>query len=169
MASVPPLTLASLWNGFPTHSAYPTMQDLYTWLGGNAAANINSPGFGPKGNTCASRLSVAFNAAGAPIGSSTGLSTLGTANGNRIIYRVSEFRTFLINKFGSPQVDTTSPFNSSFIGRKGIIAFTVNWPDASGHIALWNGSTFREPAHDDYSAYIDGAAKTSKGEFWQLP
>jgi Type VI secretion system (T6SS), amidase effector protein 4 len=169
VASVPPLTLANLWNAFPTHTAYPTMQDLYTWLGGNAAANINAPGFGPNGNTCASRLSVAFNNTSSQIGTNTGLSTLGTASGQRILYRVSEFRTFLLNRLGAPLVDTTSPFNSSFLGKKGIIAFTVNFADASGHIALWNGSAFREPVHDDYSSYVNGSVKTSKGEFWQLP
>jgi hypothetical protein len=36
-------------------------------LGGAAAQNIDAPGFGPNGNTCASRLSVAFNNGGAPI------------------------------------------------------------------------------------------------------
>ncbi len=36
------------------------MKDLYTALGGVAEKNINQPGFGPNGNTCASRMSAAF-------------------------------------------------------------------------------------------------------------
>jgi hypothetical protein len=59
--------LASIWAAFPDHVAYPTLRDLYTHVGGAAARNIETPGFGPNGNTCASRLSMAFNAGGAPI------------------------------------------------------------------------------------------------------
>jgi hypothetical protein len=60
-------SLQKLWDAFPDHTRYPTMKDLYTMLGGAAAKNINAPSFGPSGNTCASRLSVAFNNGGAPI------------------------------------------------------------------------------------------------------
>ena len=56
-----------LWLAFPDHNQYRSMQDLYTTLGGAAEKNIKQPGFGPNGNTCASRLSIAFNKAGAPI------------------------------------------------------------------------------------------------------
>ena len=55
--------------------------------------------------------------------------------------------------------------------RKGIIAFSVNWEGATGHIALWNGATYREPNHDDYSGYVNSsypAIRTSRGEFWEL-
>jgi len=66
-----------------------------------------------------------------------------------------------------------------------MIAFTVNFSDASGHIALWDGRMFKEqpsqwdPNGDDYSTtdrppvwgpvkkrYIE--VKTSLGEFWEL-
>lgn len=69
------------------------MVDLYTHLGGSAEKAINTPGFGPKGNTCASRLSHAFNKAGAPIGPGHlgGIETLSTADHKRIIFRVREF------------------------------------------------------------------------------
>ncbi len=157
-----------LWMNFPDHTLYPTLKDLYTWLGGAAARNIDAPGFGPNGNGCASRLSIAFNKSGARIGQYAGISTLGTADGSRIIYRVAEFRRYLIQTLGKPSVDKASPYDSAFAGKKGIIAFTVNWSDASGHIALWNGSSYREPSHDDYATYAIGAAHTSKGEFWEL-
>lgn len=160
--------LDDLWKNFPDHDQYPTLSDLYTWLGGAAARNIDSPGFGPKGNTCASRLSVAFNKSGAKIQSMPGISTLGVADGSRIIYRVTEFRAFLVKSFGKPAIDNASPYDSEFAGKKGIIAFTVNWSDASGHIALWNGQTYRE-AHDNYATFVDGPVHTSKGEFWELP
>ena len=157
-----------LWHNFPDHFKYPTLKDLYTWLGGTAASNIDSPGFGPNGNTCASRLSVAFNKAGAPITNSAGIATIGAADGSRIIYRVNEFRQYLVQTLGKPTVDNASPYDSMFAGKKGIIAFTVNWADASGHIALWNGTAYREPSHDNYATYASGAVRTSKGEFWEL-
>lgn len=164
--------LTQLWNAFPDHVAYPSLQDLYTMLGGAAARNINAPGFGPRGNTCASRLSVAFNNGGAPITQSAaraaGAQTIGAADGSRIIFRVAEFRTYLIRLLGPPTSDTASPYDSAFRGRRGIIAFTVNWNDASGHIALWNGNQYREPGHDNYATYVSGNARTSKGEFWEL-
>jgi len=160
--------LSDLWKNFPDHDKYPTLQDLYTWLGGAAAKNINSTGFGPNGNTCASRLSVAFNKSGAKIVGLSGIQTLGTADGSRIIFRVSEFRTYLIQTFGKPTVDNASPYDGAFAGKRGIIAFTVNWANATGHIALWNGSSYREPTHDNYATYVDGTLHTSKGEFWEL-
>jgi len=169
-------TLAKLWAAFPDHVRYPTMKDLYTMLGGAAAKNINSAGFGPNGNTCASRLSVAFNEAGAPINATiaaaVGAPTLGTADGSRIIFRVSALRSYLLRTLGRPSFDTTTPYDSAFRGKRGIIAFVVNWRDASGHIALWNGTTYREPDHDDFSTFVDPivpGVRTTRAEFWALP
>ncbi|NHZ43583.1 T6SS effector amidase Tae4 family protein [Massilia aquatica] len=164
-----------LWLEFPDHVQYKTMKDLYTMLGGAAEKNINLPGFGPNGNACASRLSVAFNKAGAPISSvlanSVGARTLGAKDGSRIIYGVADFRNYLFKVLGKPSVDDMSPYDDQFKTRQGIIAFSVNWAGATGHIALWNGSNYREPGHDDYSSYVNPAnsdVKTSKGEFWEL-
>lgn len=164
-------TLQRLWDAFPDHNAYPTLKDLYTWLGGQAAKNINSSGFGPTGNTCASRLSVAFNKAGVPIQARHGVTTLGVGDGTRIIFRVAEFRTYLLHILGKPSLDNTRPYDDAFKGKKGIIAFGVNWGNASGHIALWNGTTYREPNHDNYASYVnavDPKIRTSRGEFWEL-
>jgi hypothetical protein len=140
-----------------------------------AEKNINAPGFGPNGNTCATRMSVAFNKAGAPVDLATakmaGAETLGIANGSRIIFRVSDFRKYLLSLLGKPSNDNISPYDDSFRGRKGIIAFSVNWQGATGHIALWNGMAYREPSYDDYSTYVnstDPNVKTSLGEFWEL-
>jgi Type VI secretion system (T6SS), amidase effector protein 4 len=168
-------SLQRFWDAFPDHTRYPTLKDLYTMLGGAAAKNINAPGFGPNGNTCASRLSVAFNNGGAPINladaATARAQTITAADGSRIIFRVSEFRGYLIRTLGKPEIDNTSPFDHAFSGRKGIIAFSVNWQDASGHIALWNGTTYREPAHDNYATYVNSTypnIRTRLGEFWEL-
>lgn len=164
-----------LWLAFPDHTQYPTLKDLYTALGGAAEKNIELPGFGPNGNTCASRLSVAFNKAGAPINmaiaNAAGAKTLDTADGSRIIYRVSDFRSYLLKLLGRPTLDNSSPFDDTFRGRKGIIAFSVNWQGATGHIALWNGTSYREPSHDNYSTYVNPTfpnVRTSRGEFWEM-
>jgi hypothetical protein len=168
--------LQKLWATFPDHSSYPTLEDLYTMLGGQAERNINEPGFGPNGNTCASRLSVAFNRGGAPISltdaKAAGAATITAADKLCIIYRVADFRNYLLQTLGDPKIDNTSPFDSVFRGKKGIIAFTVNWKNATGHIALWNGTAYREPDHDDYSTFVDPTnqkVKTTLGELWELP
>ncbi len=167
-------TLAHLWANFPDHIKYPDLKSLYTMLGGAAAKNIDSPGFGPKGNTCASRLSVAFNKSGAPINAviakSAGASTLSASDGARVIYRVAEFRKYLLSTLGKPTVDDKSPYDSAFKGKSGIIAFAVNWSNATGHIALWNGAAYREPQHDNYATYVAPPnIRTSRAEFWALP
>jgi len=164
-----------LWLSFPDHVKYRTLEDLYTALGGAAEKNINVPGFGPNGNTCASRLSVAFNKGGAPINTalanSVGATTLGTRGGSRIIFRVRDFRNYLHKVLGAPTIDNTSPYDDAFRNRKGIIAFSVNWQGATGHMALWNGVTYREPSYDNYSTYVNSThmnIRTSRGEFWEL-
>lgn len=162
-----------MWDSFPTHAAYRTLGDLYRHLGGNAERNINSEGFGEEGNGCASRISVALNAAGAPIGRQVAqnlrVRTLGTAKGDRIIFSVSELRRYLGYTLGVPGVDSRLPFNDAFTGKKGILAMSVTgWSDATGHIALWDGAAFREPDHDSYASLNGPRARTTRGEFWEL-
>src|SRR5256885_7593079 len=68
------------------------------------------------------------------------------------------------------QGDWSSDVCSSDLGLKGIIAFSVNWSGATGHIALWNGVHYREPGYDNYSTYTNPdnpSIKTSLGEFWE--
>lgn len=164
-----------LWDAFPDHIQYPSLKHLYTHLGGNAQRNIDVPGFGPDGNTCASRLSVALNQGGSPIeqnlADSIGINTLGTERNTRIIFRVSDFRKYLIKILGKPAVDLESPFDDEFKKKKGIVAFSVNWQGATGHIALWDGASYREPSYDNYSMYVNSqypSIRTTKGEFWEL-
>jgi len=165
----------TLWNNFPDHMKYPHLKDLYTWLGGVAQKNIYSPGFGPQGNTCASRMSVALNRAGVPINksiaASCGARTVSAGDGSQIIYGVADLRKYLLKTLGKPVEDKYSPFDSNFSGKQGIIAFSVNWSNATGHIALWNGASYREPVHDNYSTFIDARnadIKTTLGEFWEI-
>jgi len=164
-----------LWNEFPRRSTYQTLESLHTAIGGVAARNIHAPGFGKDGNTCASRLSVAFNRSNAPIdsglASSLGITTLGSAkdgiaNGYRIIFRITEFKKYLKSILGNPtSTDNTSPYDDAFVGKQGIIAFNVNgWSDARGHIALWDGEKYRDGDSDNYAMH----SGTQSSEFWEL-
>ena len=169
-------SLAMLWNNFPDHVQYPTLKDLYEHLGGNVANNIYQPGFGPNGNTCASRISAALNASGAPIQAALvpKKKRLSTATGQQIIFNVAQLRSYLLATLGKPSNDKASPYDDSFKGKKGIIAFSVNWNDATGHIALFNGQTYREPTHDNYATYFVPKTPTTPqvatyaAEFWEL-
>lgn len=121
-------------------------------------------------------MSVALNKGGAPINRSVAdaahAPNIGAADGSRIIYQVAGLRKYLLKTLGKPTLDKTSPSDYSFKGKRGIIAFSVNWTGATGHIALWNGATYREPLHDNYATYVNPVVptvKTSLGEFWELP
>lgn len=81
--------------------------------------------------------------------------TLTAGDGTLIIFRISEFRKYLIRALGEPKLDKTSPYDDVFQHKKGIVAFSVHWANATGHIALWNGATYREPSHDNYATHID--------------
>lgn len=160
-----------MWAGFPTRLDYGNLEALFTHLGGAAAKNINAPGFGPNGNTCAARMSVALKAGGVMITSGAGITTLGTADGSRIIFRVREMRIFLERLLGKPERDVTLPFDSDFAARRGIISFGVEgWSDATGHIALIDKGVYREVS-DNYATLTagpGGGARTVVGEFWEI-
>lgn len=169
-------SLATLWKNFPDHERYPSLKALYESVGGTAEKNIYAPGFGPNGNGCASRISIALNASGAPINGSLVPKnrTVGTADGKRIIFGVATLRDYLVKVYGKPLIDNARPFDDAFRGKKGIIAFSVNWNDATGHIALYNGTTYREPVHDNYATLLiprtatTGEVATYRGEFWEM-
>jgi len=55
-----------LWNVFPSHITYHTLADLYSSID-NKKIKAAVGWLGSYGNTCASRMSIAFNNAGAPI------------------------------------------------------------------------------------------------------
>lgn len=162
-----------MWAGFPTRLEYRDLEALFTHLGGAAAKNIHADGFGPKGNTCAVRMSMALQAGGVMISGGAGIRTLGTASGKRIIYGVADMRRFLERELGKPERDVTLPFDSDFAKRKGIISFGVTgWGNATGHIALIDEGVYRDTG-DNYASYSavasDGTRmRTVVGEFWDL-
>lgn len=161
-----------IWKKFPDHTNYPTMGSLYRALGGGAERAISDDGFGENGNTCASRVSVALNWAGSPIDltitSRLGIPTLKAADGNHIIFRVSELRRYLLDAYGTPDIDEIPPFDDKYRGTPGIVAFTVQgWSDATGHMALYDGQEYREADHDDVPA-VYPYVTVVRTEFWKL-
>jgi hypothetical protein len=169
----------ALWKRFPDHRAFPNLEALFRHVGGELERNINVPGFGPDGNTCAVRMSLALNHGGTPIDARVvkllGLNVLIGADGHRYLFRVRELRRYLANVLGAAAADRRPPYGDAFKGKRGIMAIEVHgWGDASGHVALWNGTTFREPAYDDYLGLADNPRtrlvepSTTSAHLWKL-
>ena len=148
-----------MWEAFPDHDKYPTLRALHTFIGGTLTKNIDAPGFGEQGNTCAVRMSRALNYGNFPVSpklvNALGIATMTGADGKLYIFRVRDLKAYLKNALGVAPSKVTKDFNKAFLKMQGIVAFEVSgWSDASGHVALWNGTNFREP-HDDYQNLKD--------------
>lgn len=170
---------ALMWKAFPDHAIYPTLTSLHTFIGGQLANNINVPGFGPNGNTCAVRMSRALNYGSMPIKSKLisqwKLSGLFGADKKLYLFRVADTATYIARTVAVTPVIATKDFATAFKGKRGIVAFTVNgWGDATGHLALWDGAGFKEPAHDDFRSLRDDPAtpkpepQTMRMTLWPL-
>jgi len=88
------------------------------------------------------RISRALNYAGAPVPTKRkGLLVVPGADGYHYALRVREFRRYLIDTYGSPDLLAKggSP-PEDWRRHKGIIVFDVRgWSNATGHVDLWNG------------------------------
>ncbi|GAA0274056.1 type VI secretion system amidase effector protein Tae4 [Alteraurantiacibacter aestuarii] len=117
---------------------------LYTnILGGGFADLVDHPDYQ---NTCAIRMSVAFNASPSPVARKYGVADGNhkDKNGNHIIIRVRTLQTFLEDVLGAETWGMSkqpgTPFNFADVPRKtGILMYHANFSDASGHADLWNG------------------------------
>lgn len=106
-------------------------------------------------NTCVLRTSEAFNLAGHAIPRGrAGLYTVRGADKRNYAARVAEFRKYMINVFGQPDVVRTPPKGrpigvdtKDFVGLRGVLCFEVSFSDATGHFTLWDGS---RAVHGDY-------------------
>lgn len=150
--STPKFTM--LWQNFPDHDKYPTLKELHKFIGGTLEKNIGTPGFPANGNTCAVRMSRALNYSFFPISSKVAknlkIETMTGADGKLYIFRVRNLKTYLQQELDITPSRVTKNFATAFSGKRGIVCFDISgWSDASGHIALWDGSSFRE-THDDY-------------------
>jgi hypothetical protein len=136
-----------MWQAFPDHSKYPTLRSLHTFIGGILVKNIDLPGFGAYGNTCAVRMSRALNYGNFPISAkiakSLSIRVMTGADNKLYIFSVRELKAYLHATIGVSPVVVTKGFNKAFANQRGIVVFDVTgWPDASGHVALWDGKLF---------------------------
>ena len=167
-----------MWASFPDHTKYPTLRDLHTHIGGALAKNIDVPGFGPVGNTCAVRMSRALNYGNLPISpklvKQLNVSAMTGKDGKLYIFRVRDMKAYLAKALGGSPLKVTKDFGEAFQGKRGMVSFdVVGWSDASGHLALWDGEQFREP-QDDYRGLKDDPATpgvepaTQSMSLWKL-
>lgn len=170
---------ALMWSNFPDHVKYPTLDTLFSFIGGTLTKNIHEPGFGPNGNTCAVRISRALNYGALPISRklvrSLEVSTMTGADKHLYMFRVRDMKKYLRNVLGVTPKSVSKDFGTAFGGERGIVAYDVEgWSDASGHVALWDGTNFREPSHDDFRFRKDDPttkvreATTTKMILWRL-
>jgi hypothetical protein len=97
------------------------------------------------GNTCAIRLSRAFNYNGIKLGRTETpvLHVVSGADRNWYAYRMLELRSWIAAKFPVPTLDLHGKADrSTFFGQKGIIAFEIHFNDANGHLDLWDGAHY---------------------------
>lgn len=126
---------SKMWNAYPSGSA----AAVKARIGGNVDASWIA-------NTCTIRISRCFNAAGALIPRShPGLATVRGADNLRYAFRVREFRDFLASVYGAPAKVSTREAGgiarAEFAGLVGVIVFDIKgWPDATGHVDLWDGA-----------------------------
>lgn len=116
-------------------------------------------------NSCAIRMSRAFNYGAFHIPRIDGLSVVSGEDKLWYAYRVREVMSWLKRLWGRPQVvinyATRIGVPEALLGKKGILAVEVPFSDATGHITLWNG----EKCIDD-SDYFDMATRVS---LWEIP
>jgi hypothetical protein len=93
-------------------------------------------------NSCAIRVSRAFNYSGHPIPQGfPGMDTAKGGDGMRYAYRIVELTMWIEYTFGAPNV--TGKTSADFAGKKGLIIFDFGGPDSDecyGHMDIWDGS-----------------------------
>ena len=134
--------MTATFNNLKHH--YPTQSkaDFFTQLGGQWPKLINNPNYN---NTCATRLSYAFNSAGDPVPQKYREAIDGA--GNSLILKVKTMDAFIEGKFGKPSWGMSKepgrPITKNDLPREsGIIVYHAAWSDATGHFDLWTGSSF---------------------------
>jgi hypothetical protein len=99
-------------------------------------------------NTCATRISYAFNHGGYKIKSGEFNDIYSHA---KIFASVIGIVKFLKSQFGSSDIKfdgDANHFKSKITGKKGIIVFKIKWLDATGHVTLWDGKECVDDSDD---------------------
>jgi hypothetical protein len=122
-------------------------------------------------NTCAIRLSRAFNYSGVPIPSHFhGLKVISGSDRMWYAYHMQELKKWIESIFGPPgsvvtkgRVGTIS--RDAFARHHGVMAFDIHFSNAEGHIDLWDGTDFYESIY----AQSDYFARATKIVLWEAP
>ncbi len=156
-------TWTKFWNEYPDYGSYPDSATVKKEIGGDVDAAYIT-------NTCAIRLSRGLNNSGAPVPSNfAGMLTV--KGGDKLNYalRVAEMRKWLPTVLGKPTFDATKKSGAAFdktpIAKfNGIIAFDIHFPDATGHLDAWDGSTFSS----EYKVTRDYWTSATRITLWAL-
>ena len=107
-------------------------------------------------NTCTIRLSRAFNYAGVAVPRNfSGMKVISGADMKYYAYRVREMKQWLKFRFGKSDLDGAKPVDrKAFVDKKGVIAFDIHFTDATGHVDLWDGSTYTHEAVDPEDYFV---------------
>ena len=133
---------ATMWKNFNTVYGNGSLANVGATIGGKVEANIRLGATNPSlgfTNGCAIRMSYSLNHSGVFITNGEWKTSSGS-DGRRYIFRVRDLRKFLMQRFGNPDHTSATPSPTVFSGMKGILVFTVDWADASGHATLWDGT-----------------------------
>jgi hypothetical protein len=151
-----PLTWAMLWDEYSDYILYSSAQ-VKKEIGGAVDDTWIT-------NTCAIRLSRTLNYNNIPLpGNYMGMKTVKGGDGKRYAFRVREIMPWLRSVLGKPDFETKKKENTPFdktkpSGMKGIIGFDIRFSDATGHLDLWDGSTFSSE-HDMSRDYWTAATR----------
>lgn len=146
-----------MWNAYPNPGGGSSAAKKT--IGGNVDADWIT-------NTCVIRVCRSFNYANHRIPRRRqGLNTVSGADGLRYAFRVSEFRRYLTDVYGTPALshrypEPGGPVPEGFLRRQGVICFVVRgWSDATGHFDLWR---------DDDCIHTPYFHKASEVYLWEV-
>ena len=134
------VTYAEISGNYPTDERTDLFNNV---LGGGFRDLVGNPNYE---NTCAMRISIAFNATASKIPQSLGTEDGGhkDRNGNHILVTVKVLETFLKQTLGESNWGMSkqpgTPFNFGDVPRrKGILMYHAAFSNATGHADVWTG------------------------------
>ena len=136
-----PESYSNLWIVYLDYEYYPDSEEVKKLIGGNVNAGYIK-------NTCCVRLSYAFNYCNIPVPANfKDMETVKGGDGKRYALRVKDMRRWMTSKFGAPELDFKKTAGEAFDktsiqSAKGVIGFDIAFGDATGHVDLWNGTSF---------------------------
>jgi hypothetical protein len=160
MAKLP--KFSALQAQYPDYITYPDSSEVKKLIGGAVDEDWIT-------NTCAIRLSRTLNYNGIPVPAGfPGMKTVKGGDGKRYAFRVREIRKWLTHKLGAPQFDIKKKAGAAFdktpiAALLGIIGFDIAFKDATGHLDLWNGSSFTS----EYKTTQDYFTSATRIWVWQ--